>query len=545
MSADGGGRDRDVLVVGAGPTGLTLAAQLVAFGASVRVVDSAAAPVHESRALAIQPRTLEVLRPLSVSAELVRRGNPAVRLRLHTGGRTAEVALFDIGLNDTAYPFLLFLSQAQTEAVLGAYLTSRAQPVERGVRLETLTPDDEGVTCLLRRDGHHAERVRATYVVGCDGAHSTVREQAGIDFVGGGYPQTFLLADLDAGPLEPGVIHAYVTPTGPLLLFPLDSPAPWRLITARPEAAGATSSEGSRTTAAVSRGELQALVDGATGGAVTVAEPAWSSAFRLQHRHATTYRRGRVFLAGDAAHVHSPAGAQGMNTGIQDAVNLGWKLGLVCRGAADEALLDSYDAERRPVGAFVLRFTDRAFTAVTSTSPVLQTVRGSVAPRLLPLALRLRAGRTLAFRTVSQLAISSRQSPAVDPPRRRTWRGPRPGDRLPDAPVERDGAPTSLQVVTGTPAFHVLLCGPPGGWDASAVDALRERFGALLVVHHLVGGSAGPGELHDVAGLADARLRAADGTLLVVRPDGHLAVRSRTYDLTGARAYLARWLLHG
>ena len=465
----------DVLVVGAGPTGLTLAAELLRFGVSTRLVDASLDRTHESRALAVQPRSLEVLRRLGVTPELTKRGNPAVRLRMTAGGRVRHTQLFDIGAEDTAFPFLLFVSQAETEALLGEHLAAQGLTVGRGLTLESIREGAGGLVCSLRTTAGARRTVTARYVVGCDGAHSTVREQAGIDFAGGRYPQTFLLADLAADGLEPETVNAYLGPDGPLFFFPLGRPAPWRLITMRATTA----------TGPVTLEELQAEIDRATGGSVRVHDPVWTSAFRVHHRSARQYRRGRILVAGDAAHVHSPAGAQGMNTGIQDAVNLGWKLALVCRGAPADALLDSYDAERRPVGEFVLRFTDRAFAVVTSPHPVVRAVRTHVVPRVLPWALRFRTGRRMAFRTVSQLGIHYRGSPLVQ--RGSRWsRGPRAGDRLPDAPVVRAGQKLWLQEALGAPAFHLLLCGPADRWDDAATDELLTLHGGLLKVQRLV-----------------------------------------------------------
>jgi 2-polyprenyl-6-methoxyphenol hydroxylase-like FAD-dependent oxidoreductase len=525
----------DVLIVGAGPTGLALAAQLRSFGIALRVVDAAADRVHESRALAVQPRTLEVLRPCGVAAELIARGNPAVRLRIVAGRRVAHTPLFDIGAEDTAYPFLLFVSQAETEAVLGSHLATRGVVPERGVTFESYEADGDSLRCSLRRSDGVLEVARVRYLVGCDGARSTVREQAGIPFRGGRYPQTFLLADLDADGLEPGAVNAHLGPDGPLFFFPLGRPAPWRLITLR---AGGSPATG---VGAVPVAELQEVADRATGGAVRVHDPVWTSAFRIQHRAATAYRSGHVFLAGDAAHVHSPAGAQGMNTGIQDAVNLGWKLALTCRGVSPEALLDSYDAERRPVGEFVVRFTDRAFTIATSAHPLVRVVRSHLVPRVLPLALRFRAGRRLAFRTVSQLGIRYRHSPAVQPAARR-GPGPRPGDRMPDARVLRAGEETWLHEALSAPSFHLLLCGSVDGWDETAVEGLRRRFAPWLTVLRLASGGppdGGRADLTDVSGAALSVLRARSGTHLVVRPDGHIGHRADDADLAGARRYLA------
>jgi 2-polyprenyl-6-methoxyphenol hydroxylase-like FAD-dependent oxidoreductase len=353
----------DVLVVGAGPTGLTLAAQLASFGTRVRVIDRQADRVHESRALAVQPRSLEVLARLSLADALVGRGNPAVRLQMHAGPRAVEIPLFDLGFDDTAYPFPLFVSQAETEAILNQHLQHAGLTVERGVELIDVRQTPDRVTCSLQTHDGRAEEVGARYVVGCDGAHSAVRTRAGIVFRGAAYPQTFVLADLDVDGLDKGAAHVYVSGAGMLFFFPLGHPAPWRMLAMRPNPGAPPPGE------PPSLSELCALADTHTGGILRLRDPVWRSYFRLQHRHAATYHAGRVFLAGDAAHVHSPAGAQGMNTGIQDAWNLGWKLALVGNGTARPELLDTYQAERRPVGRSVVRFTDRAFAIATSANP--------------------------------------------------------------------------------------------------------------------------------------------------------------------------------
>jgi 2-polyprenyl-6-methoxyphenol hydroxylase-like FAD-dependent oxidoreductase len=526
----------DVLVVGAGPTGLTLAAQLQAMGASLRIVDRHLDRVHESRALAMQPRTLEVLRGLGVTQELLARGNDAVWVQLHAGGRTVRVRLFGLGLDDTAYPFLLFVSQAETEQVLGDHLAARGVRVERAVELVGFHADPDGVTCTLHHADGRTEQARTRYLAGCDGAHSTVRRGAGIPFEGGAYPQTFALADLEVdGGLDGDTAHAFLGSVGQLLLFPLGRPASWRLLAMHPTL------QGRREPARPSLEELQALSDVLTRGRLRLRDPVWMTYFRLQHRHASRYRSGRVFLAGDAAHVHSPAGAQGMNTGIQDAWNLGWKLALVCRGRADPALLDAYDAERRPVGGFVVRFTDRAFAVATSTNPILRALRTQLVPRVLPVALRFDRGVAYGFRTVSQLGIGYRRSPAVQEGRPALRRGPRAGDRFPDGRVTRDGGACWLGEVLAAPRFHLLLCGRPGDWDDRQLAAIRGRFPDTLTVQHLTRAAA-PGVLRDVDGRLLARLGVEQTAQYLVRPDGHIGYRCAGTDLDGLRGYLSRWL---
>lgn len=389
----------DVLVVGCGPTGLALAAELRAWDVRFRVVDRSLDRVHESRALAIQARTLEVLARHGVTDRLLALGSRTVELHLHAGRRRTRAPLFDIGASDTAYPFLLFLSQATTEQVLTDHLADRGVTCERGTELVGLVPGPDGVLCRLRsRDGAE-ESVLARYVVGCDGAHSAVRRLAGIPFEGAAYPQSFVLADVEAEGLSPGAAHAFLAASGILFFFPLGSPASWRVLGMRsPDTAAA---------APVDLADVQALADAYTGGAVRLHDPVWMTDFRLHNRGAARYRAGRVLLAGDAAHIHSPAGGQGMNTGIQDAVNLGWKLALVTAGRAGSALLDTYEAERAPVGRLVLRFTDRAFTVATSDALLPRLGRTQLAPRAIPVVLGWRRGRAIAFRTISELGISS------------------------------------------------------------------------------------------------------------------------------------------
>ena len=530
----------DVLVVGAGPTGLTLAAQLHALGATARIVERQMDRVHESRALGVQPRTLEVLGGIGIARTLIERGNDAVRLHLHAGGRVFTLQLFDIGIDDTPYPFLLFISQAETEAVLNGYLTEHGVPVERGVELLAFSPGPENVACTLAHGDGSTEEVRARYLVGCDGAHSTVRRGAGIPFEGGAYPHTFALGDVEVdGDLERDAVHSFMGAGGMLFFFPLGKPATWRMMGMAPAAERAAEIE--RETTDLTLEGLQAICDAFTGGALRLRDPAWMTYFRLHHRHAPRYREGRVFLAGDAAHVHSPAGAQGMNTGIQDAWNLGWKLALVAAGIADDSLLDTYDDERRPVGHFVLRFTDRAFSAATSTATLSRLLRTSAVPWAVPLVLRSRRARAFAFRTVSELAVRYRRSPAAQEGAVPLQGGPKPGDRLPDAPIVREGRPTSLHEVLAAPRFHLLLCGAVDDAQLDRLASLERRYEGVLDVHRLTRDGIS-GSLHDGEGTALGRLGVESTALYHVRPDGYIGFRSGGTDVDELEAYLARWL---
>jgi 2-polyprenyl-6-methoxyphenol hydroxylase-like FAD-dependent oxidoreductase len=557
LNADEAGETAlDALVVGAGPTGLTLAAGLARFGSNFRVVDRAVDRSRESRALGVQARTLEILQSLGLGETLVRRGNPSARLLLHLAlRRTAEVRLGDFGATDTRFPFILFVSQAETEAVLGDHLVSVGVRIERGVELVDAVPGPTEVRCVLRHRDGREERVRTRYLVGCDGAHSTVRKQAGIPFEGDAYLQDFVLGDVEVdGPLEPDTLHSFAMGRGIAMFFPLRSPATWRVIAmsgggAGRRVAGAQDPRGPDgfpdvpMTSELSLDELQTILDGATGGGLVLRDPVWLTHFRLHHRQAAHYRADRIFLAGDAAHIHSPVGAQGMNTGIQDAWNLAWKLALVARGTALEALLDSYEAERWPVGRLLLRYTDRAFglfTRAVSGGALAAWARQTVGTHVLPHVLTSKWLRTRLFHFVSQLGIRYRKSPAVveGDPRLRT--GPKAGDRLPDAPITRDGQPTYLQQELSSPHLHLLLCGTPEGWDRARLAELVARHAGLLTVDNLSPSNA-PGALVDRGAGALSRLGVPGihhAAQYLLRPDGHIAFRCAGRDLVAVARYL-------
>ena len=543
-----GAVDLDALVVGAGPTGLALAAQLRAFGARFRIVDRLTDRARESRALAVQARSLELLQTLGLGDALVARGRTSTMLALHLDGRrVAEVALGEIGATDTRFPFILFVSQAETEALLGDHLAAAGVAVERGVALVGVERGEDRVRCTLRHDDGREEQVQTRYLVGCDGAHSTVRAAAGIPFEGDSYPQSFVLADVEAdGPLVAGAINSFAG-RGVAMFVPLGRPATWRVIAmAVDDVDAAATAPREPPRGALSLAELQAIVDVPTGGTVRVRDPVWLTRFRLHHRQTARYREGPLFLAGDAAHIHSPVGAQGMNTGIQDAWNLGWKLALVARGEADPRLLDSYEAERWPVGQFLLRYTDRlfgTFTRAMSSSVLAGWARRVVLPTVLPRVVGSRRLRAVAFRFVSELGIRYRRSPAVTEGEPRLHGGSRAGDRLPDARLTSYGRPIWLQEAVAGPRLTLLLCGDVEPWDVGRLAALRARWPDLLPGRHLGrrAAPAAPDALVDERGDALASLGVRDAAQYLVRPDGHVGFRCAGRDLAALERYLGAW----
>jgi 2-polyprenyl-6-methoxyphenol hydroxylase-like FAD-dependent oxidoreductase len=535
------------LIVGAGPTGLALAAQLRRFGVPFRIIDRSLERAHESRALAVQARTLEILDSLDLADALVARGNTSARLAIHFGARrVASVTLGGIGAQDTRYPFILFVSQAETERLLGDHLSGSGATIERGVELAELNAGEHYVDCLLRHSDGREERLRSTYVLGCDGAHSFVRKAGGFSFEGGSYPQEFVLGDIEAdGGLEAGAINSFADGGGVAMFFPLGSPTTWRVIgmRAQRERAPRETSDDASPVGPLTLDELQSIVAVPTAGTVTVRDPAWLSNFRLHHRQVARYRQGRVFLVGDAAHIHSPVGAQGMNTGIQDAWNLGWKLALVLRGQANEELLDSYQAERWPVGRTLLKYTDRAFSTFTSAmsaGPFASWVRSVFVARLMPKLFETPSLRSWAFKFVSELGIRYRRSPVVTEGSPALGRGPRAGDRLPDAQLSLAGKPVTMQRAVVGPHLGLLLCGEPERWERTRLDELVSRNDELVRIHRL-SSTPSPGALLDDGGQVLAMLGVENGAQYLVRPDGHIAFRCSGYDLEAVDAYLARW----
>ncbi|MFE3637423.1 FAD-dependent oxidoreductase [Streptomyces sp. NPDC059168] len=338
-----------VLVVGAGPVGLTTAHELARRGVRVRLVDAAPGPATTSRALATHARTLETYDQMGVLDDMLSRGQRVEHFTLHQNGRRLIRFDTDYRKLPTRYPFTLMIDQVITEEALRAADARQGVEVEWGVRLTGFTDHGAGVRAELERADGRTETFDAGWLVGCDGGHSTVRKQLGLNLVGES-SETWLIADAVVHcDLPRDSIHWMRTPTGTVMMVPFPDPGKWRLLdTAEVSYSG--------DDAAVARRFAHKIRTG-TGREVRVEDPTWVSVFTIQQRMISSMREGRCLLAGDAAHVHSPASGQGMNTGVQDAVNLSWKLASVIHGSADESLLDSYSAERVPVGAALLRST--------------------------------------------------------------------------------------------------------------------------------------------------------------------------------------------
>jgi 4,5-epoxidase len=481
--------ESDVVVVGAGPVGLALACALLQHGVSVRVIDKAEGPATTSRANFVHARGSEVLDRLDALGDLPQESVRAMTITTYAGDRPMmKIRFGDPGLGTAAPPMVI--SQARVEARLRDRLAELGGQPEWDKRLTALQQDAAGITAVLA-DGR---TIRAGWLVGCDGSSSAVRKLAGIRFPGVKVSERFLLVD---GRLDPGLDRAgtsgWAHPDGVLGAMPMPGDQ-WRLL-----AYDATFRDDKPGEEQITERMRRILPERTGLSGLRLHDVTWASLFSVHRRLADTYRDGRILLAGDAAHVHAPFGGQGMLTGLGDAENLAWKLALVVQGRAAERLLDTYQAERRPLATAVLRGSTAATKVNIAGSPLGRLLRDQVLMRLFNQAWIQR----WTTYTTSQLWVSYRRGPLGGGGRK-----PRPGDRIGDLACERpDGSRTRL---------HAEL---RGKWavlgDQAAFKAARQRLGDQVV-----------------------RLRAAgpaNGPAMLVRPDAHLACK-------GGPAELARWL---
>ncbi len=483
-----------VIVVGAGPVGLTMAAELARYGISVRIVDKAENATDKSKALVLWSRTLELLDRAGCADQFVAAGLKVDAASIIAGGKT----IGRVGFASVAspYPYALMLPQSETERLLEAHLGTLGVSVERQVEMVGFTDTRSGVMTRLRHPDGREETVETGWLIGCDGAHSTVRHTLGLSFLGETLRSDWFLADIHlAGVRVPtSELATYWHEDGVLVLFPI-SPGRYRVIADLHHSAGAHLAD-------PTLGEVQAVLDRRGPGSLVASDPIWLSAFRINERMVGEYRSGRVFVAGDAAHIHSPAGGQGMNTGMQDAFNLAWKLALVCRGdGAADPLLDSYSAERSAVGAQVLANAGRLTALAVMQNRAAQAVRNLAGSVLLGLAPVRRA----MVDTLAEVTIGYPRSP-LNGPHAHGLGGPAPGERVP---------PVAGQVPVGAgnaPRF-ALFAGP---------DDAADRL------------------LQDHRNLLESAIRPPLGKdgIWLVRPDGYVALAVERGRWAEVSAYL-------
>lgn len=476
-----------VLIAGAGPVGMTLANELVRHGVTVRIVDKSAARTDKSKALVLWSRSLELFDDAGYASDFASSGMQAHGAQISTGKEIVARISFDT--LDSRFPYALMIAQSETERVLEEKLAARGVRVERTVELATFVEEGGRVRATLKKPNGETETVTADWLAGCDGAHSTVRHTLGMAFEGSTMQSDWVLADGHIAGIEPkDRIHIYWHRDGILAFFPIVGDR-YRVVADL----GASEGEGHRADPTVA--EVQALLDRRGAPGMKFANPIWLASFRINERKVKDYRQGRVFLAGDAAHIHSPAGGQGMNTGMQDAFNLAWKLAMVVSGRAAPALLDSYSPERGAVGDRVLRNAGRLTEAAVMRNPILQDVRNTI--------VRFATGFPLIQHKVadqlSELDIGYPQSPLSIT-----------GHHFPQGPKVGERWPHPLKAGAGAAKFTAI--GP-----ADLVAELARKYPALVVAQPET---------------------TADHALRLVRPDGYVGFAGTAADAHRAEAYL-------
>ncbi len=534
--------ETDVVIVGAGPVGLTLALALETRGTRATIIDTRAEPASTSRALAVWSRTLEHFDSLGLDvAEATSAAIPISGAHVFSHDGIAARALTEVAFDEapSQHGMGVFMPQAQTERLLLAACEARGISIERGHTLKSVFDRGASTECVIASD-RGDQIVRSAYTVGCDGAHSTVRKGMQSEFAGKTLDERFVLADLkmDFGD-APGrdALRVIWHVDGVVAFIPV-SRGVWRVVAST----GAAHQTGTRE---VSLDEIRELLEHRARGVLPVGalptQAEWLSEFRVQERVASSFREGRIFLAGDAAHIHSPVGGQGMNAGIEDAMNLAWKLDLVRSGFAGTALLDTYDDERRGAVERIVRSTSMALRVALGRPSLLGRLRNVVVPLLLRnrwMQNRLRDG-------LSQLSLSYANGPLG----RHGWPGDRvrAGNRFPNlVAVDEAGAPRPLQAELTYKRFLAL------GWqDARSVgEAFSSVQGVLtalppqlrsqtqsLLLTSVPRSTGGMSMLHDASGTSVAMLGSGSGALLV-RPDGYIAAVSHGGDAQSVMNFL-------
>jgi 2-polyprenyl-6-methoxyphenol hydroxylase-like FAD-dependent oxidoreductase len=514
--------DTDVLIIGAGPTGLMLANQLARRGVKPRIIDHHSGPAQQSRAMAVQARTMEIYSKMGIIEKSLALGERATAANMWANGRwTARIPVGDIGQSLSPYPFVLMLGQDDNELIMGEKLRELGVTVEWNTELTAIEQHPDRVDVTLKLPDGTTQRITAAWVAGCDGSRSPVRELSGIKFPGAPYEHTFFVADTEAmGSMKPGELNVYLWKDGFHLFFPMRGKDGWRVIGILPKHL--------RQRDDLTFEDVVPAIQQEAGTNLSFKACHWFSTYRIYHRAAEHFRDRRCFLLGDAAHIHSPAGAQGMNTGLQDAYNLAWKLALVVQGRAGAALLDTYEQERIPVAKRLLETTDRAFQLIVADGWLGSLFRTRILANVAARAMKFERVRKFAFRTIAQIGISYPASSLSQALPGLPKDAPTAGDRFPwmRLKLEPNGQTVDLFEYLDDTKFNLLMSGQ-APISPDAFDDLSD----LLRIHAVAADPANAAEL--------ARAKVPQPSFYLLRPDGHVGLCGTRLEVADVKRYLA------
>jgi len=518
----------DVIIVGAGPTGLSLACQLIRYGIDFVIVEKNEGITPFSKALGVHARTLEIYEQIDLAQKAVAQGTIAGKVRMLEGGNiVGEVDLSTIGEGLSAYPFMLVLEQSENERLLYEYVQSHGRDVLWQHELAGLSQDDSGVTAQVRNSSGETRNLAGRYLVGCDGPRSPVRHGLGLSFEGSTFERLFYVADVRIDwKFSHDALHVCIAENGVVAFFPMPGEKRWRIVGAFPE--GHEQDEGE-----VLYEEIETRIREDAEIDLDITKVYWFSTYKVHTRHVEKFSSGRCFLAGDAAHIHTPAGGQGMNTGIQDAYNLAWKLALVLKGAAAEGLLETYNEERLPNARRLLATTDRMFNLAAGTDWLVNLIRTTIFPPLAKLILSIDAIKKKFFPMISQIGITYRDSSLSVHDGDGEFEI-KAGDRLPYFLIEGKSVYGKLRA----PKFHLLTFSGDhsdyAGDHQKATDEIGSRYADLLDQYAM--------PLYPLAG----EIFGTDQPFQVLlRPDNYIAFISSESSARRLVAYLDELIANG
>ena len=460
----------DVIVIGAGPTGLSLACQLIRYGIDFVIIEKGEGVTPYSKALGVHARTLEIYQQLGIVEQAIAQGTIAGKVRMIAGGKVrGEVDLSNLGQGLSQFPYLLVLEQSNNERLLYEYMQAHGKDVCWQTELESFSQTETQVTARVKTASGEASTIEAKYLVGCDGPKSPVRHALGLAFAGSTLERLFYVADVEIDwQFSHDALNVCLAKNSGIAFFPMPGENRYRIVGAFPE--GFEKDEGE-----VLYEEIEQRIKAEANIALEISQVNWFSTYKVHTRHVEKFSSGRCFLAGDSAHIHTPAGGQGMNTGIQDAYNLAWKLAFVLRGTADARILDTYNEERLPNARHLLRSTDRMFNLVASRGWLLSFMRTTVVPPLAKYILASKAIKKRFFPFISQIGISYRDS-ALSKHGGDGEFTVKAGDRMPY--FLADGA--SIYDKLRAPRFHLIIFPDGADNDQTSIKDIQSKYGDFL-----------------------------------------------------------------
>jgi 2-polyprenyl-6-methoxyphenol hydroxylase-like FAD-dependent oxidoreductase len=512
------GMQTDVLIVGAGPTGLALACQLIRYGIDFIVIDKNETTTPHSKAIGVQARTLEIYEQMGLAGPLIALGEPAEKAKMFAGGKVrGEIDFGDLGKGMSPYPYVLFVEQGRHEALLYDHIRSHGREIRWNTELVQFAQTSNGASAELKTESGETVSVDAKFLIGCDGAKSIVRRSLGLKFEGSTFERIFYVADVR---LEwkygHDALQVFLMKNSLLAFFPMTGEKQYRIVGTFPE-------EFSKDEGDVLYEEIEEQIKKDTNVQLDITHVNWFSTYRVHTRHVEKFSVERCFLAGDSAHIHTPAGAQGMNTGIQDGYNLAWKLAWVLERGASEKLLDTYNEERLPNAEALMKTTDRFFNLAAGKNPIFAFIRLYVFPYVAQFLFSLDLVKRFVFPRISQIAINYRRSSLSNTEGSFDVKA---GDRMPWFEVEGKSVYDFLR----EPLFHLIVFSNATDEIPALPPDLVEKWNSRI-----------DSNFFKLSGAVSEKFGTQRSFFLILRPDNYIGLISDKFSPQAVAEYLGRF----